>query len=73
MSTEVRLPSLPELRRRGFEARVRELGAANALRFLHLCGMGHGNYTRDQDQWLSDLTVEQIEEEIHRMKAQGEI
>lgn len=73
MSTEIRLPSLPELRRRGFEALVRELGAANALRFLHLCGIGHGNYTRDRDQWLSGLTVEQIEEEIKRMKARGEI
>lgn len=35
MSEEVRLPGFPELRRRGFEALVRELGAANALRFLH--------------------------------------
>ena len=73
MSTEIRLPSLPELRRRGFEALVRELGAGNALRFLHLCGIGQGDYTRDRDQWLSALTVEQIEEEIHRMKARGEI
>ena len=73
MSEEIRLPTLPELRRRGFEALVRALGAANALRFLHLCGTGHGDYTRDRDQWLSGLTVEQIEEEIRRMKARGEI
>ena len=64
MSAEIRLPSLPELRKRGFEALVRELGAANALRFLHLCGVGHGDYTHDRDQWLSGLTIEQIEEEI---------
>jgi hypothetical protein len=73
MSAEIRLPTLPELRRRGFEALVREFGAANALRFLHLCGTGHGNYTRDRDQWLSGLTVEQIEKEIHRMKTRGEL
>jgi hypothetical protein len=73
MSEEIRLPTLPELRRRGFEALVRELGAANALRFLHLCGTGHGDYTRDRDQWLSGLTVEQTEEEVRRMKARGEI
>ncbi len=73
MSAEIRLPSLPELRRRGFEALVRELGAADALRFLHLYGTGHGDYTHDRDQWLSGLTVEQIEEEIHLMKARGEI
>jgi len=73
MSEEIRLPSLPELRKRGFEALVRELGAANALRFLHLCGSGHGDYTRDRDRWLSGLTIEQIDEEISRMKARGEI
>jgi hypothetical protein len=73
MSAEILLPSLPELRRRGFEALVRELGAANALRFLHLCGMGHGDYARDRDQRLSSLTMEQIAEEIHLMKARSEI
>ena len=73
MSDETRLPSLPELRRRGFEALVRELGAANAVRFLHLYGIGHGDYTRDRGQWLSGLTIEQIEEEIRTMKIRGEI
>jgi hypothetical protein len=73
MSEEIRLPSLPELRKRGCEALVRELGAANALRFLHLCGTGDGDYTHDRDQWLSGLTIEQIEEEIRRMKARGEV
>jgi hypothetical protein len=73
MSEEVRLPSPPELRRRGFEVLVRELGAANALRFLHMYGAGRGDYTRERDQWLSSLTIEQIEEEIRQMKARGEI
>ena len=73
MSEEIRLPSLPELRRRGFEVLVRELGAANALRFLHLYGAGQGDYTRDRDRWLSDLTIEQTKEEIKQIKARGEI
>ena len=60
------LPRLPELRKRGFKVLVRELGAANALRFLHLCGTGHGDYTRDRDRWLSRLTIEQIEEKIRQ-------
>ena len=73
MSEEIRLPTLPELRRRGFEALVRELGAANALRFLHLCGTGRGDYAHDRDRWLTGLTIEQIEEEIRQMKARGEL
>lgn len=73
MSEEVRLPSLAELRRRGFKALVRELGAADALRFLHLYGAGHGDYTQDRGKWLGGLTIEQIEEGIRQMKARGEI
>ena len=73
MSEEIRLPSLAELRKRGFEALVRELGAADALRFLHLCGGGQGDYTQDRDKWLGGLTIEQIEEEIRQMKSRGEI
>lgn len=73
MSDEVRLLTLPELRRRGFEALVRELGPANALRFLHLYAPGQGDYTRERDRWLSGLTIEQIEEEIRRLRARGEI
>ena len=73
MNDGVRLLTLPELRKRGFEALVRELGAANALRFLHLYAPGKGDYTRDRDQWLSELTIEQIEDEIRLLRARGEI
>jgi len=73
MSDEIRLPSLAELRRRGFEVLVRELGAADALSFLHLCGGGHGDYSQDRERWLGRLTIEQIEEEIRKMKTRGEI
>lgn len=73
MSEEVRLLSFPELRRRGFEVLVRELGAANALRFLHLYAPGQGDYTLDRDRWLSGLTIEQVEEEIRRLRERGEI
>jgi hypothetical protein len=73
VSDEPRLLTLPELRRRGFEVLVRELGAANALRFLHLYAPGEGDYTRERDRWLSGLTIEQIQEEIRRLRARGEI
>jgi hypothetical protein len=73
MSERVRLLSLPELRRRGFEVLVRELGPADALRFLHLHEAGQGDYTRDREKWLSGLTIEQVEEEVARMRARGEV
>ncbi|HEY7677962.1 MAG TPA: hypothetical protein VIG69_12875 [Candidatus Methylomirabilis sp.] len=73
MSEGVQLMGIPELRSRGFEALVRELGVANALRFLHLHGMGEGDYTRERQEWLAGLTIEQIEQEVRRLKLRGEI
>ena len=70
---QIRLLSLPELKKSGFEVLVRELGAANALRFFHLHETSRGDYTRDHEAWLSGLTIEQIEDEIRLMKARGEI
>jgi hypothetical protein len=43
MST--RIPSPGELRDRGFQALVRELGYADAIRFLLQYESGNGNYT----------------------------
>ena len=64
---------LPELRRRGFAALVRELGVANAIRFLHLHGTGAGDYTKDREKWLGELTIEQVEKEIQEMKSRGDM
>ena len=43
-----------ELRRRGFEALVHELGWVNAVRFLRQYETGQGDYTRERDQFLPD-------------------
>ncbi len=73
MSEDVRLMGLSELRNRGFEALVRELGVANAVRFLHLHGTGTDDYTQHREKWLTGLTIKQVEEEIRCMKLRGDI
>jgi hypothetical protein len=73
MSHDMSLIPLPVLREQGFAVLVRELGAANALRFLHLYQPGVGNYTTEREQWLGSLTLEEIDAEIKRMKLKGEI
>jgi len=73
MSHDIFLLPLPVLRKKGFAVLVRELGPANALRFLHLYQTGTGNYTTKPDQWLGHLTLEEIDAEIKHMKLKGEI
>lgn len=73
MSHDIFLLPLPVLREKGFAALVRELGPANALRVLHLYQTGTGNYTTERDQWLGNLTLEEIDAEIKHLKLRGEI
>ena len=73
MSHDMSLMPLPVLREKGFAVLMRELGPANAVRFLHLYQTGTGNYTTERDQWLGHLTLEEIDAEIKHMKLKGEI
>src|SRR5215475_9811445 len=73
MSHDISLLPLPVLRENGFAVLVRELGPANALRFLHLYQPGTGNYTAEREQWLGSLTLEEIDAEIKRLKLKGDI
>ena len=73
MSQDISLLPLPILREKGVAVLMKELGPANALRFLHLYQAGTGNYTTEREQWLGSLTLEEIDAEIKRMKLTGEI
>jgi hypothetical protein len=73
MSHDMSLMPLPVLREKGFAVLMRELGPANALRFLHLYQTGTGNYTTEREQWLGSLTLEEIDTEIKHLKLKGEI
>lgn len=64
---------LNELRQKGFEALVKELGASNALRFLSLYEPGHGDYTKERHAWLGTLTIDQITDDIYRLRAEGKL
>jgi hypothetical protein len=43
---------------------VRELGAADAARFISQFTMGYGNYTKERKQLFRDLTIEEVVQEI---------
>jgi len=49
-----------ELRTRGFEALVKELGWVNAVRFLRQYETGAGDYVRERDQLLPDWDADTI-------------
>ena len=62
MSEEIR--PLSEINQQATAILAREMGIADALRFLRQFSSGSGDYTKERDQWLGDLTLEQITSEI---------
>ncbi|MEH1827567.1 MAG: hypothetical protein V7L22_19895 [Nostoc sp.] len=52
--------SQAEIRRLGIEALTKALGPAGMARFMQQFEIGSGDYTRDRDQILGDITLEEI-------------
>lgn len=56
-----------ELRRRGLEILVRELGYADAMRFLLQYETGMGDYTRDRENLIPNWTVGEMIAEADKL------
>jgi hypothetical protein len=46
--------TLNEIRIKGFRVLVKNLGPADAIRFLQSYTLGNGDYTRERRQWLNE-------------------
>jgi hypothetical protein len=57
-----------EIRKKGLDALNNALGPIGMVRFLQQFESGSGDYTKERDQWLNDLTLDSIVEEISPKK-----
>ncbi len=59
-----------EIRERGLEALREALGPVGMARFLQQFARGSGDYTRDREEWLGGLTVQEVVKDIksHRKR-----
>lgn len=62
MSVQTLSPSV--IRKLGIEALAKVLGPIGMARFLQQYESGIGNYTKERDDWLRDLSVRDIVKEI---------
>jgi len=65
-ATETR--TLREIRVAGIQALVQHLGVVGAIRFLQYEDKGHGDYSQDRHQWLGNPDLNQIADEVKKMK-----
>lgn len=60
--------TLYEIRTVGFEALMRELGPAGAIRFIQQYESGSGDYTRDRKKRLPKKSVREIGKQIMKQR-----
>jgi len=60
--------TIPEIKVKGWEALVKELGYAGATKFILLYESGEGDYTEKRKELLHDLTIDEIIREIRGKK-----
>jgi hypothetical protein len=57
-----------EIRHAGLGALTRALGPVGMVRFLRQFTSGHGDYTADRQQWIDNVSLDEILAEIQRNK-----
>ena len=65
MNTETR--PISEISRRATRILFKEMGVVDTIRFLNQFSIGQGDYTKEREKWLSDITMD---EAISQIKAE---
>ncbi len=60
------IPARPlnEINEQAIRLLVREMGAADAARFISQFTTGYGDYTKERKELFKDLTIEQVVQQI---------
>ena len=57
-----------ELRNKGYQILVENLGQVDAIRFLQQAGWGSGDYTQERKETLAKVTREKFWEDLKRIR-----
>lgn len=62
--------TLTELRNKGYEVLVKELGQIDTIRFLQEMGWGSGDYTKERQNSLKNVTRDDFWRDIQQLRKQ---
>jgi hypothetical protein len=60
--------ALSEITKEALEVLSKEIGIANTIRFINQFTTGYGNYTQEREQIFKDMTLDEILNEIKKMR-----
>lgn len=58
-----------EIIKQGYDALIKSLGVADAIRFIQYLSPGKGDYTKERHQWLDEKTLTDVLAEIKQSQA----
>ena len=64
MNTQIK--PISEISHRATHVSFREMGVVDTIRFLNQFSVGRGDYTKDREKWLGDLS---LDDAISQIKA----
>ncbi|TEB04073.1 hypothetical protein Psch_04202 [Pelotomaculum schinkii] len=65
---QIQTMSPSQLRKAGIAALVKPLGPAGMARFIQQYDIGTGDYTKDRNNWLNDMSFDKIMLGINKMR-----
>jgi hypothetical protein len=68
MTSQTMVKDMNTIRKLGIEALSEKLGPVGMVEFMRQFDSGYGDYTKDRRNWLDGLTIEDISNEIKKMK-----
>lgn len=57
-----------EINQKATQILFKQMGVVDTFRFFNQFTLGSGDYTQERQQWLDDLTLEEIVSEIKRRR-----
>ena len=65
--------ALSEITKEALEVLSKEIGIANTIRFISQFTMGYGDYTQEREQIFEDMTLDEILNEIKKVRNQSKL
>ena len=65
--------ALSEITKEALEVLSKEIGIANTIRFINQFTMGYGDYTQEREQIFKDMTLDEILNEIKKVRNQSKL
>jgi hypothetical protein len=68
MNDQTMVKDMSMVRKLGIEALNEKLGPVGMVEFMRQFDSGYGDYTKERHKWLDGLTIEDISNEIKKIK-----